>query len=86
MKMYMELEIRESDIFCELKETITYKLIADLRAEKLGDKWFVTSSTHADSDALNDFEATDQWIASALIIGIARRLHHRILAGEEDRI
>ncbi len=82
--MSMELDIRERNIYCELKEVDTFVLIADLRAEKLDDTWFVTSSTHADSEALNDFEATDQWIASALLIGIARRLNHRIRAGEEE--
>lgn len=82
--MYMELEIRERNVYCELKETDSYVTIADLRAKWLGDMWFVTSSTHSDSQALNDFEASDQWIATSLLIGIGRRLHGRILAGEEE--
>ncbi len=82
--MYMELEIREDNVYCELKQIDSQDLFADLRAEKLDETWFVTSSTHPDSEALNDFEAPDQWLASALMIGIARRLHCRILAGEEE--
>lgn len=76
--MYMELDIRERNIYCELKEVDTYVTIADLRAEQLDETWFVSSSTHPDSDALQDFEASDQWIASSLIIGMARRLNQRI--------
>ena len=82
--MYMELGIRERRIYCKLREEVTHAVIAYLRADELGDTWFVTSSTHADSKALNDFEATDQWIATSLLIGIARRLNGRILAGEEE--
>lgn len=82
--MYMELEIKERNVYCELKETDSYVIIADLQAEQSGSTWLVTSSTHADSEALNDFEASDQWIATSLLIGIARRLNKRILAGQEE--
>ena len=82
--MYLVMEIRENNIFCEVMESDSLKILADLRAERLDEKWFVTSSTHADSDALSDFEAADQWLAAALMMGMARRLHNRILAGEEE--
>jgi hypothetical protein len=82
--MIMELEIRESNIYCDLTDYETHKTIADLRAEQQGAMWAVTSSTHSDSKALHIFEASDQWIATALLIGMARRLYQRIEDGEEE--
>ena len=80
--MHMELEIRENTIYCDQKESDSNVGIAVLRAGKVGETWHISSSTHPDSEALNDFEASDQWIATSLLIGIARRLNNRILDGE----
>lgn len=71
---YIELQIHDDAVYCQLLEDGSDKELADLEADLDDGRWLVNSSTHPEAVAINDFDATDSFIASALLIGMMRRL------------
>lgn len=74
---YYVLEIKENEVWLTIKTNGNHT-VADLAALRDEDMWYVSSSTHADSDALSDFKAKDEYLAVPLLLGIGRRLMNEI--------
>jgi len=71
---HIAIETYEKEVVCRLLED--GEAIADLTARREPDReqWRADSSSHPDSVAFQDFTASDEFIATAIVLNMMRRL------------
>lgn len=75
---YITMYVHDEAIYCDLMGTKDDSHIAHISADKDGDRWLVNSSSHPNADSINDFDASDCYIASPLVLNMMRRLKTEI--------